>query len=292
MENLSSADHICLASTFDPSSYCDAKVYVVHHRRTTAQLRCRINEDEAIDPVDALDDARLLTELARVRVARRYELKKPPCPKEVFGLTLEAALARCAGVPRGWASAFDPLPYDHAARLVVNDVGTRDRLRGRIAEDERARAADEVLADAELLFELAKVRVRESRQRAQASATIMTLGPVELVRDKLGHVSHPGIPWSAFGEGDDCGAQFIAWGFELATVWFEGDASEDVVDRYFEQADPDVRAWNPTAPDGAGWFLASLHDTESGPCCLWIRHRPSSRGQAASQALAVGNTRG
>lgn len=274
MDNLRSAEHLCLTSTFDPSPYADVKGYVVDHRGTTDQLRRRIDEDEAIDPVDALEDARLLTELARVRLARRFQPLRPPCTQEQLALTLDAAMARSAP-GRGWASVLDPLPYDHALRLVVDDARTRDRLRQRITEDAHAPAPDCALADAELLFELAKVRVRDRRRDAAVAAASVAVQPMEVVRDELGHFRHPGIPWSVLEESSDCAARFMEWGFEVGVVWFEGDASEELVDRYFEQADPDLSKWSPSAPRGAGWFVASIHDTESGPCCLWIRHLSS-----------------
>lgn len=33
--------------------------------------------------------------------------------------------------------------------------------------------------------------------------------------------------------------------------------------------------WQPSAPAGDGWFIASLHESELGPVCIWVRpHRP------------------
>lgn len=32
-------------------------------------------------------------------------------------------------------------------------------------------------------------------------------------------------------------------------------------------------AWEPPRPEGEGWFVLSIHDTEDwGPVCVWVRH--------------------
>jgi hypothetical protein len=61
-------------------------------------------------------------------------------------------------------SIFDPLDYASAVAMVLHNPATRYRLRERIAEDS---VADPVkaLEDAELLVELAKVRLREIQTR-------------------------------------------------------------------------------------------------------------------------------
>ncbi|MEH0046558.1 hypothetical protein, partial [Escherichia coli] len=36
---------------------------------------------------------------------------------------------------------------------------------------------------------------------------------------------------------------------------------------------PDISAWEPERPEGEGWFIGSIHDTEDGPVCIWLRNR-------------------
>ncbi|WP_366557365.1 hypothetical protein [Pantoea rodasii] len=30
-------------------------------------------------------------------------------------------------------------------------------------------------------------------------------------------------------------------------------------------------AWQPSGPAGEGWFTGSIHDTDDGPVCVWLR---------------------
>ncbi|HGV2417417.1 TPA: hypothetical protein ACNCFI_004887, partial [Escherichia coli] len=36
---------------------------------------------------------------------------------------------------------------------------------------------------------------------------------------------------------------------------------------------PDIAAWEPERPEGEGWFVGSIHDTEDGPVCIWLREK-------------------
>ncbi len=36
---------------------------------------------------------------------------------------------------------------------------------------------------------------------------------------------------------------------------------------------PDISAWEPERPEGDGWFIGSIHDTEDGPVCVWMRNK-------------------
>lgn len=44
-----------------------------------------------------------------------------------------------------------------------------------------------------------------------------------------------------------------------------------------EEIDPDVdgcdiSTWQPDPPAGNGWFVGSIHDTEDGAVCIWLRN--------------------
>jgi hypothetical protein len=54
----------------------------------------------------------------------------------------------------------------------------------------------------------------------------------------------------------------------------EYDNGSDLVRDYGEYCD--CAAWDPDPPAGNGWFLVSIHDTEDGPCAVWLRHKPTS----------------
>ncbi|WP_312910987.1 hypothetical protein [Stutzerimonas nitrititolerans] len=94
---------------------------------------------------------------------------------------------------------------------------------------------------------------------------------VKVERDEYGHWTHPAWP-----SNDDEYIQnswFDDQGLELKVVDFEGDAAQELVDAYFESGEPDCSKWEPTVPDGEGWFVFSIHDTEDGPICVWVRRR-------------------
>lgn len=103
---------------------------------------------------------------------------------------------------------------------------------------------------------------------AQQPPQAITALPVE--RDKYGHWTHPA--WPEDGEENSLPK---AWGAEhgldLFIVEFENDAPEELADAYFEQGNPDCSAWQPSTPPGEGWFVFSIHDTEDGPVCVWVR---------------------
>ncbi len=36
---------------------------------------------------------------------------------------------------------------------------------------------------------------------------------------------------------------------------------------------PILPHWEPERPEGEGWFVGSIHDTEDGPVCIWLREK-------------------
>ncbi|MCC0381001.1 hypothetical protein FA341_33510 [Pseudomonas aeruginosa] len=88
-------------------------------------------------------------------------------------------------------------------------------------------------------------------------------------RDQFGFWTHPNYPDLA----DNCSsseAQEILrrLGLELQNVFMESDAP-----RLYDSARSDQRysEWIPTRPEGAGWFVLSIHDTDNGPVCQYVR---------------------
>lgn len=89
-------------------------------------------------------------------------------------------------------------------------------------------------------------------------------------RDEYGHVEHPdmdGIGWDEF----DMGPQLRALGWHSKTVSFEDDASDEAQARYSDSNSPDCSYWTPTPPEGDGWLMAAIYDTEDGPVALFVR---------------------
>jgi hypothetical protein len=90
------------------------------------------------------------------------------------------------------------------------------------------------------------------------------------MRDEDGHIQHPdmeGIGWDEF----EMGPQLRAIGWHSTTVCFESDASHEQKERYDEGNSPDCSYWTPSWPEGDGWLLAAIYDTEDGPVALYVR---------------------
>ncbi len=88
-------------------------------------------------------------------------------------------------------------------------------------------------------------------------------------RDQFGFWTHPNYPDLA----DNCSSSeaqetLRRLGLELQTVFMESDAP-----RLYDSARSDQRysEWIPTRPEGAGWFVLSIHDTDNGPVCQYVR---------------------
>jgi len=95
-------------------------------------------------------------------------------------------------------------------------------------------------------------------------------------RDQEGFWTHPGYFEPAGGGEYGAPGEFEDWlelyGLECASLAMsedDGIPDQDVVD--WDYGHWDASNWNPTAPAGEGWFIGSIHDTEDGPFCVWLR---------------------
>jgi hypothetical protein len=98
------------------------------------------------------------------------------------------------------------------------------------------------------------------------------LAPRALVRDESGYLMHPDLP--VLDESVRIDAFLAAFGLDSSFVGMEWDCpNDDRVDAYFD-GDIDCSWWEPTAPEGAGWVLLEIYDTENGPYALFVRQKP------------------
>jgi hypothetical protein len=97
----------------------------------------------------------------------------------------------------------------------------------------------------------------------------MAIQSVEVKRDHNGMWTHPDLP--NWGESISR-SELKEWeeenGITVNLVSMDGDAPEELVDRWFEDGDCDCSEWKPTPPS-ADSFLLSIHDTEDGPYSWW-----------------------
>lgn len=87
----------------------------------------------------------------------------------------------------------------------------------------------------------------------------------------MGHWLHPAVPWELIPEDTNSLPYFKEWGYDLTCISLEFDAPEEVADQYFEHGSGDISAWEPTPPNGDGWFLIAIYDTEDGPYAAYAK---------------------
>lgn len=95
--------------------------------------------------------------------------------------------------------------------------------------------------------------------------------PMPVVRDEMGLWTHP--QWPSTDEELIPYAWFTDRGLEVRERNFEGDAPDELQAAWFASGIADCSAWSPTQPNGDGWFIFSIHDTDDGPICVWVRHQ-------------------
>ena len=99
--------------------------------------------------------------------------------------------------------------------------------------------------------------------------------PVAVELDENGYWEHPAYA-ACYGDRECIPAdEYNQWlheiGMELDIVCLEYDVDSITRRRYFDTGSPDVHDWVPTKPDGEGWFIVSICDTDEGPVCTWMR---------------------
>lgn len=97
--------------------------------------------------------------------------------------------------------------------------------------------------------------------------------PALIQRDDQGEFWHPDLPYPEGSEQStedvDIGAELDKQGYTWARV--EGDCPDEIAleagDAYWAW----LRAWQPEPPEGEGWLLAVVADTEDGPFAWYVR---------------------
>ncbi|OCJ30617.1 hypothetical protein [Serratia sp. 14-2641] len=93
-------------------------------------------------------------------------------------------------------------------------------------------------------------------------------------RDDCGYWTHPDYFEPADGREYAAPGEFEAWQDSNRVIahvlWAECDVTDEQLEA-LEDSNGDISHWNPTPPAGDGWFIGSIHDTEDGPLCVWLR---------------------
>lgn len=99
----------------------------------------------------------------------------------------------------------------------------------------------------------------------------MSIKPEIVERDKNGHWMHSQFPCA---EVDDEVEIWISEAeLEGNFVFMQSDIDEDhpAYIRYFCTDGTDFHDWNPSKPDGLGWFIGGIYGAADGPVCTWLR---------------------
>ncbi|CNK92293.1 Uncharacterised protein [Yersinia pseudotuberculosis] len=101
----------------------------------------------------------------------------------------------------------------------------------------------------------------------------ITAAPVE--RDSHGFWTHPDYFVPANGNEFGVEGEFDAWKALNRVVgkleWMECEDNAEELQAAYDAGDCNLSMWQPEPPAGDGWFMASIHDTEDGPVCYWLR---------------------
>lgn len=96
-----------------------------------------------------------------------------------------------------------------------------------------------------------------------------TINALPVERNQHGYWSHPDYLMFCDGREFISTTEFDQWASEHGLHWCveyrDEEELEPNVDGY------DLSTWQPKAPDGEGWFVGSIHDTEDGAVCIWLR---------------------
>ncbi|WP_338634684.1 hypothetical protein V6L80_00545 (plasmid) [Erwinia persicina] len=97
--------------------------------------------------------------------------------------------------------------------------------------------------------------------------------PQPVIRDASGCWIHPDFffpeEWGRDADPDGYDGWLAARGLASFRVPMEPSAPDAVITEW-ERTGCFAR-WEPVPPTGEGWFIASVHDTDFGPLCIWLR---------------------
>jgi integrase/recombinase XerC len=99
----------------------------------------------------------------------------------------------------------------------------------------------------------------------------VALEAVHVECDDNGFWYHPDAPWDEIGE-QPIVAFLQPHGYEGRVTLMQNvmDEEEEPLRSYLDGA-VDIRTWMPSPPDGEGWFLLCISDSEDGPFAIHLR---------------------
>lgn len=99
----------------------------------------------------------------------------------------------------------------------------------------------------------------------------MSIKPELVERDENGYWVHSQIPET---ESSEIVKEWMNKNkLDHSLTFMEGDIAYDhpIYKSYFEDGNPNFSNWEPSKPEGRGWFIGGIYETEEGPVCMWLR---------------------
>ncbi|ELY5802148.1 hypothetical protein SNN69_001501 [Cronobacter sakazakii] len=95
------------------------------------------------------------------------------------------------------------------------------------------------------------------------------MSPLPVERDKYGALTHPAYAEFCTERDYISTEEFNAWTAAQGLEWACVNRDEEDID--WDADGYDISSWEPEKPEGDGWFVGSIHDTEDGAVCIWLR---------------------
>lgn len=122
-----------------------------------------------------------------------------------------------------------------------------------------------------------------TRLPAISNAPPIQAAPVQ--RDSDGYWMHPAHPSFDEDQDEQASAWFAAQQLEYHVAYLESEPEDHpaALAYWSDAGDSNISTWEPPRPEGEGWFVLSIHDTEDwGPVCVWVRRAAKQgKGDAA-----------
>ena len=111
---------------------------------------------------------------------------------------------------------------------------------------------------------------------------LIQAAPVQ--RDSDGYWTHPAHTEFEEGQGAEAAAWFKAQQLQTHIAYLESEPEDHPasVEYWGDAGGNNISTWEPPRPEGEGWFILSIHDTEDwGPVCVWVCRaiQQSSQGE-------------
>lgn len=213
---------------------------------------------------------------AESELLRGHTLRQSDAISEILALLGSGCLAMTAEQQTAIAAGIDklaiyPILNNAVSQLRADELdGLKTALKKALSSSPRIR---EINGLDRMVFNYC---ITSTIARRKAELLYLPIGPVTVERDGSGLWTHPASAlqpdWDESTPAAEIQAWFRAQGLEVRIVNL-GDQDGDLFERCME--DGDASGWDPEPPEGDGWFLFSIFDSEDGIHAEFARQQVS-----------------